>query len=175
MFESIKSAGLDFLRNWSDFRGRATLGQYWWVYLMLYLFDTAYGTVAGLLACIPLLSVENGDVGLESFVLLFVLIGFRGLLWLLTFVPYLSLSVRRLHDIGRSGKWLWLFYGAPIGLTLICALILYLRYVPNDLDWLWGMFIAFGLLMAVLLSLTVWQILWFVKPSGPDNQWGPRA
>lgn len=40
-------------------------------------------------------------------------------LWLLVLIPYLSASVRRLHDIDKSG---WNFYGSlSLSLTLFCG------------------------------------------------------
>jgi uncharacterized membrane protein YhaH (DUF805 family) len=32
---------------------------------------------------------------------------FSSMFSLVTFVPWVALSARRLHDIGYSGKWLW--------------------------------------------------------------------
>ena len=48
-----------------------------------------------------------------------------GLYALITFVPLFALSVRRMHDIGRRGRWLLLIFVPVIGsiwlLVLLCT------------------------------------------------------
>lgn len=67
------------LSRWDDFRRRASRGEYWWFVL----FNMIIGGVAGVV--FPRLGTLYS---------LFVL------------VPTLSLTVRRLHDIGRSWQWI---------------------------------------------------------------------
>ena len=43
----------------------------------------------------------------------FSLSGIYGLYLLAAFVPYLAVTVRRLHDTNHSGWWLAAFWGAP--------------------------------------------------------------
>ena len=39
--------------------------------------------------------------------------------WLATFIPYLALAVRRLHDVGRSGLWYLLALVPLVGLIIL--------------------------------------------------------
>lgn len=71
--------------NYCNFSGRASLSEYWWFCL----FSVIVGAV---LKVITLFSGSVGDI-------LSYVIG------VLLFLPSLGLSVRRLHDIGKSGWW----------------------------------------------------------------------
>ena len=76
--------------NYFNFSGRASRSEYW--YLMLFLLIIGFVTA---ILDIILFAAEN--------------IGPLNILFsLATIVPSLSVSVRRLHDIGRSGWWLLL-------------------------------------------------------------------
>ncbi len=75
-----------------DFHSRASRPEYWyWV-----LFGIIAGAVLGAI-----------DVRLQ--------VAFS----LATLLPGLSLSVRRLHDIGRSGWWLLIAFAPLIGIVLL--------------------------------------------------------
>ena len=86
-FAEAVSAGFS---NYFNFADRATRSEYW--YFLLFL--AILGAVTGILD--------------------FALFGFRlvgplsGIASLVTFIPAVSLSVRRLHDIGRTGWWVLL-------------------------------------------------------------------
>jgi uncharacterized membrane protein YhaH (DUF805 family) len=71
-----------------DFKGRASRSEYWWFALFVVLVSFA----AGLL----------GDAA-------------NALVALALFLPYLAVSARRLHDIGRSGWWQLVWYIPFIG------------------------------------------------------------
>jgi len=101
------------LRNFFTFAGRAPRSEYWFFYLFFIICAFAGGFLDGLLG----LAVFNED---DEFVYGPLLV----LSILLLFFPQLSVAVRRLHDIGRSGWWLWLglipFVGGLILLVWAC-------------------------------------------------------
>ena len=78
-------------RKYADFQGRASRAEYWWFALFSLV--------------VPVVAFNSGP-------------RFPGLLvtgvvvMLLTAVPHLAVTVRRLHDTGRSGWWLLL---GPVG------------------------------------------------------------
>jgi len=98
------------LRNkYATFSGRATRSEYWWSYLGIVVISMVLQIVA-LVGAFALGSLNEG-LGL-----LFGLVGFAGLFALL--IPSLSVSVRRLHDTGKSG-WMLLIILIPcIGFIL---------------------------------------------------------
>jgi uncharacterized membrane protein YhaH (DUF805 family) len=72
-----------FLEKYCDFNGRANRAEFWWAFL-------AYFIVNLILGLIP------GTVGLII----------KIIWWLATLLPVLGVSVRRLHDINKSGWYL---------------------------------------------------------------------
>lgn len=117
MLQSYKKIWLDAF----DFKGRMPRG----VYLRALLVQILLVTIPSWLA-ILLLSDENEVLGY---------VGLFGLSF--SFVPMLSATVRRLHDIGRSGKWI-LFY--PLTSFWIIGIVMFLIHVtdPSDGDNRWG-------------------------------------
>ena len=57
----------------------------------------------------------------------------EGIYTLAFIIPSLALSVRRLHDIGRSGKWMWILLTGIGGLVLIWWHLL--PSSPEDNQW----------------------------------------
>lgn len=44
-------------------------------------------------------------------------------MWMVTFVPILSMTTRRLHDAGKSRHWRWLYftgYGSIVVIVFLC-------------------------------------------------------
>jgi uncharacterized membrane protein YhaH (DUF805 family) len=76
--------------NYFDFSGRARRSAYW--YFVLFLFIV--GLVTALLDIVLFAAKDIGPL--------------NGVFSLATIVPSISVSVRRLHDIGRSGWWVLL-------------------------------------------------------------------
>ena len=139
------------LRRYAQFTGRARRAEYWWFIL--------FGAILALIAYIvdSLLGLHSarGGTGVVG-----------GLVSLALFVPQLAVSVRRLHDIDRSGWW--------AGGLLIVA-------VP--FGFLGGMAavsgsIVVGAIMALLaLAVLIYSIVllvWFCQrgTAGP-NRFGP--
>ena len=92
---------LSVMRNWKNFSGRSGRGEYWWFTLWSTL-------VAGALtACDFHLfgdAVGSGAVATVHPVNLTNLFG------IVTLIPITALSVRRLHDVNRSGFWLLIVF-----------------------------------------------------------------
>lgn len=86
------------LKNYVNFSGRARRKEYWFFYL----FQILIGFTLGLILAITGFSKDTIDI-------------FSGLINLALFLPALAVSVRRLHDVGRSGWW-WLIAFTIIGL-----------------------------------------------------------
>ena len=74
--------------NYFNFSGRATRSEYWWCYLII--------TLSYILSVI--VSMANEIVGAVLIIALLIAM----------ILPFLALSVRRLHDTNRSGWWLLL-------------------------------------------------------------------
>lgn len=95
---------LEVLRKYATFTGRARRKEYWFFALFNLLVMLVLSFIDGM---IGLYSIEAG-LGVLS-----------GIYTLAVLIPSLAVTVRRLHDIGRSGWWLLIAF-----IPLIGALIL---------------------------------------------------
>jgi len=80
------------MNNYANLNGRASRSEYWWfvlfnliVNIVTFVIDSTLGTMV---------TYDMGYVGLIAFLALLL--------------PTVSVSVRRLHDIGKSGWWILL-------------------------------------------------------------------
>ncbi|HPA11795.1 MAG TPA: DUF805 domain-containing protein [Bacteroidales bacterium] len=96
---------LKCLRQYADFSGRARRKEYW----MFQLFNVIFAFSVFLLG--SLISGGFFATVLHSIYLLAVLI------------PSLAVTVRRLHDVGKSGGWILITLIPLIGLIWLIALL----------------------------------------------------
>lgn len=105
-----------FFVRWNDFRGRSRRKEYWYVYLCTFLLSLAVMS-----SCLWLDHVSLDEA-----------IGANTVIGGLLFVPNLSLTVRRLHDIGKSWTaMLWLLL-AVIPLVGMVIAILWIIWLSTD-------------------------------------------
>ena len=105
---------LTVLRRWRDFAGRSTRREYWMYTLVLIIISFVLGILD---------SIILGEAALSQ------LLTFGNVFSLATVVPSISVSIRRLHDIDKSGWWLFLAF------TVIGILVLiYWACVSSDED-----------------------------------------
>jgi uncharacterized membrane protein YhaH (DUF805 family) len=81
---------LKVLKQYADFSGRARRKEYWMFYLIHVLILLGF---VGLFTAF----LGNGDGPVSAFMILY------GIYVLGTFIPTLAVTVRRLHDTGKSG------------------------------------------------------------------------
>ena len=86
-----------FFMNYANFSGRASRSMYWWVYLFTFLVGAACGVI-GLI---------SGSENLGNIL--------SGLCTLAMIVPNLALAVRRMHDIGKGGGWIFINFIPIVG------------------------------------------------------------
>jgi uncharacterized membrane protein YhaH (DUF805 family) len=109
---------INVLKKYATFNGRARRSEYW----MFYLFHLI---AIFLIMFIDILTGSfDSDVGLGAF---------TGLYIILTLLPTLAVTVRRLHDINRSGWWILLTFIPLIGpITLFVFSVLDSHPNAND-------------------------------------------
>jgi uncharacterized membrane protein YhaH (DUF805 family) len=91
-------------RNYANFSGRAVRSEYWYWYLFVAIVLIVLGAIDERLYPGPL------EIGPFSYVYMAVMLAL--------ILPSLAVSVRRLHDIDRTGWWVL------IGATVIGTLVL---------------------------------------------------
>jgi uncharacterized membrane protein YhaH (DUF805 family) len=94
------------LNKYATFSGRARRSEYWWWYL----FVTIVFVVAGILDNAIGLTYSDLTIG-GGWIATIALIVFL--------IPNLAVSVRRLHDTGRSGWWLLIGLVPVIGFFVL--------------------------------------------------------
>lgn len=110
-----EAVNLALTSNYCRFSGRSSRSEYWWFNL----FGFILSFVIGLIGMAVNEQVEQ---------VLLVLVGL-GLL-----LPSLGLSVRRLHDVGKSGWWLFISLIPIIGSVIL--LVFYCQdSQPYDNEW----------------------------------------
>lgn len=116
MFGLVSAITLFFARAF-NFRGRATRAEFWWVQLVFVLVMGIAVARDGqrLIAQAPMLAEDPTLAMAGSMASVWI--------WIVAFVPMLSLAIRRLHDAGYSGFWYLLQFVPVIGalvLLVIC-------------------------------------------------------
>lgn len=140
--------------NYANFRDRAARAEYWWWAL--------FATVVLLIG-----------IGLDYLVFREWETGpFYLVLSLATFLPSLSVTIRRLHDTNRSGWWVMLPFGAMI--LFVVGLIAAVTIDPfNPFRGAGLVFIGLPTLLA--LATTILLLVWMIFPSDQgNNRFGPN-
>ena len=158
--EAIKSV----FSKYATFSGRARRSEFWFFYLFNFL-------VSLVLGIIPVLSWVSG-------------------LWALAvLIPSLAVTVRRFHDIGKSGWW-YLFTLIP-GLACAGYMLSIVFKVASeavtsgDMDDIGQIrellmahsdsFGTMGILILIAIAFWILWIVWMARDSQPgENQWGPN-
>lgn len=95
-----------FFQNYVNFNGRSTRSEYWYAFLFQFIVGLVVGFAAGFI---------EGAIGIDSDSTRFTLSDFFSMILSLAFLlPSLGVTVRRLHDINKSGKLILI----PMGLSI---------------------------------------------------------
>lgn len=158
---------IEALRQYANFDGRDPKHAYWsflmcdmsitWALHLICGGGRAAETHAFLLSSVlPYWFIKHGLAGLSS------------LYSLATLIPSLAAKVRRLHDTGRSGWYLCVFYGIPLGTGLIvCAMIV------EEGGLAWPMLTSVCALLVVLACLAVQYVFLAQASDRGRNRYGP--
>ncbi len=177
---------LAFRKAWV-LRGRATRREFWG-------FSIIMGTV-GILLAAAMDYVCNGAAvsllreyvtipalpGMAQYILA-AMLGAAILIWVIALpLPLLTLTIRRLHDVGRSMLWtaavILCVLAAAAAATITGILLLILGNIPDHLLYLgeWGSYAAMGLgVLAIILILVILMFCLMDSQRG-TNQYGPSA
>lgn len=105
---SMREAVANVFKNYANFKGRARRSEYWW-------FLVFNSLVSIFLNCIiqPIANSNPDSMFLLGLALILYLAYLGGMI-----IPAWAVTVRRLHDIGKSGWW-WLIAFIPIVGSLV--------------------------------------------------------
>ncbi len=162
------------MKNYAGFTGRARRKEFWWFIVFYFLFSIVTHILDHMLGL-------NFSPQITSS-------GWIGTLYsLVVLIPSLAVTVRRFHDIGKSG---WVYARFCIaGFLGICVFMGYFMVTlmknadMEDLQegiidpsvFTGTFFMMVGLFMLFLLVLVVWQLIYLFRDSQyGDNKWGPN-
>ena len=138
--------------HYADFAGRAPRAEYWWFFLAIVVVYIVFSIIESITGLKGMVGGVYGPLTL--------------LLWLGTLVPCLAVSVRRLHDTGRSGWWMLLI--VPY---LVSAILLLMAIMAGSMTGLGSA----GILGIIGLICCIALLVFMVLPSTPgDNLYGPN-
>lgn len=92
--------------NYATFKNRASRSEFWYFYLFTIIVSFVLNIIAGIW-------IGSGSETIET-----LGIGFYAIFSLFVLLPALAVTVRRLHDVNRSGWWL-LIYFTIIGIFVL--------------------------------------------------------
>ncbi|HET6940843.1 MAG TPA: DUF805 domain-containing protein [Sphingomicrobium sp.] len=136
LFES----GLYTLRKYADFSGRASREEFWLFLAFVIIVNAVAGLVGALLGMRTLLP---------------------GLIALLLLIPQIAVAVRRLHDLGKSGKEL-----------VVPCLMLFLMPMAFAFRGILPKIVALGFLGITLLAFAHLLTLFLKKGTTVPNRYG---
>lgn len=147
--EAIKSV----FSKYAVFSGRARRSEFWYFYLFYIL--VAFG-----------LSFLSIRIPVAKY--LYILFGLG------VFLPYTAVTVRRLHDIGKSG-WILLIFMVVIFLISMLMFLIIDIIAPTIEGSSMTVFIVYSIFVLIVLALAIWLIVWLCRDSQPgENKWGPN-
>ncbi len=115
----------DAIRRYFDFRGRTSRPGYWYFVLATFL----YYFFIGLLGVVMESSSSVIIGGLLRLIIILMIMAL-----MLLFIPSISVTVRRLHDTGKSG-WYYLFCLIPLVGGILLLVFLAQESEPHDNKW----------------------------------------
>ena len=137
---------LHVLRKYAIFSGRASRKEYW----VFYLYNFTFSAIAVLLDNILRIAIEN--IGYGPIYVVYILA---------LFIPALAVTVRRLHDVGKSG---WMILIALIPLVGPIWLIVLLASKGNPEDNPFGdkpadLYLDHSVIDEIILIFIIWVLL----------------
>ncbi len=159
-YVGMKNAVKLFFKNYVNFSGRSTRSEYWYVILAWILFAFIGPFTVGFLTK----ATESIFLaGLFSIVFIIICFG--------CIIPMWSLTVRRLHDIGKSGHWLWIsIITGVISSSAYSALQYEIITHPEDAS---STSVLAGLFSLLSILVSIYFIVLFCRRSDGPNKWGP--
>lgn len=132
-------------RKFFTINGRACRSEYWWFVI----FTVIAHLVLSFITVFPLIGELAGGVGS-----------------LMVFIPFLTVSVRRMHDLDKSG--LWLLFPALL-ITFAIFFVLYGALTTAGLLF----FIGIVLILAAAVSVILIALLMAQPGTHGSNRYGP--
>ncbi len=118
---NLLTAWLSFFKRYADFKGRSRRQEYWYVYLA----NVIIGAIVYIIQATSTAVLYNTPDNLVAAVISMIVSAAAMIYSFATIIPNFALQTRRLHDTGRSGKLLllWFIPGIVAFVTVIASLV----------------------------------------------------
>ena len=153
-------------KQYVDFNGRARRKEYWFFALFNFLITMVLmciwvGPVFAAAFSAGLNGTEIDEVDIVQQMVTNPALYIWMLYYFAALIPGIAVTVRRLHDIGKSGFWAFLIYGG--------SLLAIFSNMPEQSA------AAKAVLSLVQLGIAIVGLVWMFTDSQPgENQWGPN-
>ncbi len=163
--------------KYADFSGRAQRSEYWWWALFGLLGGITFGLLdAALFGMGPFIAPQPFNISQPFNTSQFF--GILGIIFfLITFLPYIAVTARRLHDIDKSGWWQIMPLLLPIVLFAVLDMLSVLIVFVNNGNE--ALATAIGIAVWVIAGTAsniafIVLIVWLAtKGTQGDNSFGP--
>ena len=135
-----------FFKNYVNFSGRSTRSEFWYAFLFTFLVSLGVRFIGRLLGS-----------SIETYLNWIQMVAFL--------LPNISIEIRRLHDVGKSGWWI---LGSFFVMLITFASMINASSLRSALSLL-----TIGYLIALVLAIML--IIFWCRPSVGPNQWGKPA
>ena len=168
--QSIKTC----FRKYAVFKGRAMRSEYWWFELFYILISIGLHFLTGL-AMIPL--ILKGQFTAEAIYQTSLPLSIVSIVVSLAFLlPSLAVMTRRLHDVNKSGWWLFIYFLVALIWTGLGALILTISVNGSTLidEVPFILVFGFSIMTIIVFAIAIVFLVWCLKRGtiGP-NKYGP--
>jgi uncharacterized membrane protein YhaH (DUF805 family) len=113
MIEAVK----EFFTHYADFKGRTSRKNFWLAFLGIMIISGILGFIVGLVVGSAGVDVDKASSAVSLLITLVIII------------PTISMCVRRLHDINKSGLWYLVSF-----LPFVGSIILLIFYLKPSVD-----------------------------------------
>ena len=160
-------------RKYVGFSGRACRSEYWWFVLFLFVIGLSAHVTDTALDGDTL--VKRHDIDELSYATIRHTGPVEKVFWLVTILPFLAAGVRRMHDTGRSGLFLFAPFLLVMGLVVAGVFLGVFTSTTGgeQLGIIAAPFFVAGLVATIVTPfLLLW---WFSRPSERGaNRYGPN-
>jgi len=140
---------IEVLEKYAVFKGRARRAEYWYFIL----FNLIIAIV---------LNIISKVIGEQRNIL-------SHIYGLAVLVPSIAVSIRRFHDIGKTGWWELYFILMYLAVGLLMTILIVPIILTSHLT------ASFYILMLIPLAIFVWSTIWMCTASqSGDNKYGPN-
>ena len=146
-----------FFKNYFDFSGRASRGEFWWAYLAFFIVSIILAIIDAVIGGVVYGFTES-EFLLNNGI-------FTNIFSLITLIGWISLTSRRLQDNGHTGWWQLAYF------SIIPTIILWVLFAVSDGN---PVLLSFSIIFTMTtLGLYILILIWLILPPTEDeNRWG---